>query len=155
MADNAVKGSDKSVAHLGKAGIKFWLKWCHGFGVTIDLNLFLREDSRGLVLKFYTWGGTYQGENVLWSGTTPAQAIMAEDVPHPSPMRKPERVRLVLTDEDNNEVQTITTYMTRRGDLWGGIVQIINYWPFCPPENRECLWQMILEIVKNWPFAPS
>lgn len=155
MADNSIRGSDESTAHLGKAKIRFWIKWCYGFGVSIDLNLLLREDSRNLVLKFYTWGGTYEGENVLRSGMTPKQVVMVKNVPHPIPMRKPERVRLVLTDEENNEVQTISTFLTRRSDLMWVISRIKSIWPFLPPENRSCAMAMISAIKRNWPYAPS
>jgi len=155
MADNSIWDNDESIAHRGKAKMEFYIKWCYGFGVIVDLNLLLREDSRNLVLKFYTWGWTYEGENVMWSGMTPAQVVMVKEVPHPIPMRKPERVRLVLTDEENNEVQTIIiTIIAIRSKLLWGISQIKAQWPFWPPENRSCLIAMISAIKGNWPFAP-
>lgn len=154
MADNSISDSDESIAHRGKAKMEFYIEWCYGFGVIVDLNLLLREDSRNLVLKFYTWGWTYEGENVLWSGMTPAQVVMTKNVPHPTPMHKPERVRLVLTDEENNEVQTISTFLTRRPILFEVISWIKVRWPFLPPENRSCLMKMISAIKGNWPFAP-
>lgn len=151
MADNSVRGSDESVAHLGKARIKLWLHVCC-WGVNVDLNLLLREDSRNLVLKFYTWG-TYEGENILWSGTTPSQVVMTKYVPHPIQGYMPERVRLVLADEDTNEVQTITTYVVRRVDLWPIILYIKSRWPFAGSEERNCYWQKIIKIKGTWPFA--
>jgi len=154
-ADNSIMGSDDSIAHRGEAKMKFYIKWCYGFGIRIDLNLLLREDSRNLVAKFYTWGWIYEAENVVWSGMTPAQVVMVKDVPHPIPMHKPERVRLVLTDEENNEVQTISTFLLRRSNLWWAISSIKGRWPYCPPEERPCLLQMISVIKRNWPFAPT
>lgn len=153
-ADNSIRGSDDSIAHLGKARMKLYIKWCHGFGIFVDLNLLLREDSRNLVLKFYTYEWTYEFENVLWSGMTPAQVVIMKYLPHPIRMRKPERVRLVLTDEENNEVQTISTSMTRKTHLIAAIADIKGTWPIWPPENRSCIIRMIASIKANWPYAP-
>lgn len=154
-ADNSIMGSDDSIAHRGKAKMTLYIKWCYGFGIRIDLNLLLREDSRNLVAKFYNWVWTYEAETVVWSGATPAQVVMVKEVPHPIPMWIPKGVRLVLTDEEDNEVQTVSTSLTRKSDFILAISQMKAQWPFYPPENRYCIIQMLSAIKGQWPFAPS
>ena len=158
MADNAVTDADGCFAHLGKA--EFWLNMYHnwlGYTFTLgtDLSLYLREDSRNLVLKFYNYGYVYEGENAIWSGATPAHVVFTEAVLHPSkPGKKPERVRLVLTDEENNEVQTISSFVTTRSDLMEALLNLYLRWPFENRENRDSINIMIVEIYMNWPLAP-
>lgn len=153
--DNAVMDTDECFAHLGRA--KFWLYiwWCHGFMLGTDLSLYLREDSRNLVLKFYTYGYAYESENAIWSGATPAHVVFSEAVPHPSrPWAKPERVRLVLTDEGGNEVQAISSFVVTRPRIMGALVDFDMRWPYANAENRACIMRMIAEMDMNWPFAP-
>lgn len=153
MTDNTVKSSGESIAHLGKAKISLSIVYCYGWGVSIDLNLLLREDSHNLVLKFYSWGDTYWGENVLWSGTTPAQVAMIDNVRSPVHWYIPQKVRLVLTDGDNSEVQTIITFVTCRVHLLQINIHIKALWPYV--ENKSHLWPRWVEIKANWPYAPS
>lgn len=158
MADNSVTDADTCLAHLGKA--EFWLNMWHdwlGYWFTLgtDLSLYLREDSRNLVLKFYSYGYVYEGENTVWSGATPAHVVFTEAVLHPSkPGKKPERVRLVLTDEENNEVQTISSFVVTKADLFEALMNLYLRWPFENKENRDSINLMIVEIYMNWPLAP-
>jgi len=151
--DNAVMDADGCFAHLGRAKFRLYIKLCHGFMLGTDLSLYLREDSRNLVLKFYTYGNVYEGENAIWSGATPAHVVFTEQVLYPTrPWGKPERVRAVLTDEGNNEVQTISSYVVTKSELMMAILEAYMRWPY--EENRVCIFRMIVEIYMNWPFAP-
>jgi len=155
MADNAVMDTDECFAHLGRAKLGLYIKWCYGFMLGTDLSLYLREDSRNLVLKFYTYGYVYEGENIIWSGATPEHVVFSEVVPHPTkPREKPERVRVVLTDEENNEVQTISSFVTTRSALMSALLDFYMRWPYVNVENRVCIMCMIVEIFMNWPYAP-
>ena len=155
MADNAVMDTDECFAHLGRARFWLYIWWCHGFMLGTDLSLYLREDSRNLVLKFYTYNYTYEGENAIRSGATPAHVVFSERVPHPSePFRKPERVRLVLTDEGGNEVQTISSWVLTRSIIMVALADFDMQWPYANAENRACIMKMILELDMNWPYAP-
>lgn len=159
MADNSVTDADTCLAHLGRAEfwLNIWYEWIlyFGFSLGTDLSLYLREDSRNLVLKFYTYGYVYEGENAIWSGSTPAHVVFTGAILHPSrPEAKPERVRLVLTDEENNEVQTISSYVVTKSELANAIMNLYLRWPFENREGRDSINLMIVEIYLNWPLAP-
>jgi hypothetical protein len=123
------------------------------FQVCVDLDVFIEQNSK-LVLKFYTYGGTYQGENVLWSGETTIRLALRENVPHPE--NKPvEGAMIVLIDGENNIIQTIVTFTVRRGDLSGRISAIRLAWRRASPEERVAWGAEAAEIRLRWRSTPS
>ena len=121
------------------------------FQVCVDLDVFIEKSSK-LVLKFYTYGGTYQGENVLWSGETTIRLALRENMPHPE--NKPVE-QIVLELVTDNSSQTISRFVVTRGNLMGRITEIKSRWPYAAPEERSALVSEIIAIKSRWPYAPS
>jgi len=147
--DNAVSDSDSCIAHRSKA--EFSLVTL--YKVALDLDIALTTGSR-LVVKFYTYGNVYENENMFWSGTTPANVVKFENVPHPENIGT-KKVRLDLTTDNTEDViATVVTFTVTRDILMGRVVKIYLEWPFASPERRNVLMSEIVDIYLQWPFAP-
>ena len=131
------------------------------YAVRLEKNLDLNEGSK-LVVKFYTWWDEYENESVIENFTTPPtwHVEEIEKVPNPtlpwcykSAVKK---ARLVLTTDDTgNEIHpTIASWTTRKGDLFGRIIQIKGIWVFASPDEREKLMKEIRDMKGWWPHAP-
>ena len=146
--DNVVSDSDSCIAHRAKA--EFSLVTL--YKVRLDVDFYFATGSR-LVVKFYTYGGAYEGENIVWSGTTPDTVIFSEIVPHPG--NEPiENATLVLTDNAGNVITTITSFVVHRSDLMKRIAEIDMLWPYASLEERSVLMAEIAAIDVQWPYAP-
>ena len=146
--DPTVSASTSCIAHRVKAEFSLITL----YKVSMDVDLYLGEGSR-LVVKFYTYGGGYQGENTVWSGTTPDNVIFSKIVPHPG--NEPvENATLVLTDNEGNVITTITSFVVRRSDLMRRIFEIDLRWPFASHAERSALMEEIQDIDMQWPYAP-
>lgn len=114
----------------------------------VDLNL---DNGIGLTLRFYTYSGAFQAENVLWDGVTPAHVVFIENVPHPEG-RLIQNVTFVLTDGDN--VTPMASIVVGRSELFRRISSIMLRWPYASLKERSSLFREISGIMLMWPFAP-
>lgn len=144
-----VGSNDSKLYAIGQLA-KFSLVTLYEIG--LDVDLYLPTGSK-LIVKFYTYADAYEGENLLWSGTTPTQVTILENIRHPQdgPVKK---VRLVLTDGTGAEVATINTFTVRRSNLMGRITEIDMEWPYASFERRSVLMSEIADIDMQWPYAP-
>ncbi len=129
------------------------------YAVSLDANLWLGEGSK-LVVRFYTYADSYQGENIVWSGTTPDNVSFSKTVPHPQGASYPqgvpvEKVELVLTDGAGAEIDTIAAFTVTRDVLYAEIVREHMIWPFLPPGKRDSAFAELSDKMLQWPFAPT
>jgi len=122
------------------------------YKVGLDVALYLENGSK-LVVKFYTYGGDNQGEDVIWTGPTPAPVALLENVPHP--LGKPlENVILVSTvDNTENVNYTITSFVVHQGDLKDRFFDILGEW-FAHPELHDAFKAEVRDILSQWFKAP-
>jgi hypothetical protein len=147
--DNAVSDSDSCIAHRGKAELRFVTL----YKVLADIDFYFLEGSR-LVVKFYTYQGAYQAENVIWNGSTPSQVVLSENVPHPEG-KGVENATLVLTDDTGNVISVLASFVVRRPHLMARIIEIKARWPYASDEEKSALISEILAIKARWPYAPD
>jgi len=105
-----------------------------------------------LKLRFYSYSGVYQGVATVWSGTTPRHVLLSTNITHPL-NKAIENVTLVLTDGAGTTLETLTTFLVRRTNLFSRITQIMIRWPFAPSAERITLFREIVDISKQWPYA--
>ena len=115
----------------------------------VDLNL---DNGQGLAIRFYTYGGAYQGENVIWGGAAPAQMVFLGNVPHPEG-KGIENVALVLTDGDN--ATPMASIVVGRNDLMAMIMEMKGRWPYAGADEESAMMAEIRGIKGQWPYAPS
>jgi len=149
-AENAeVSNSDSCIAHaVSKA--EFSLVTL--YEVNLDAFIYLEEGSK-LVLKFYTYGDAYQGENVVWSGTTPASVFLLENVLHPFGEPVENAVLILTAENTENVISTIASFTVHQSHLrdrdkailgdWGGHPEL---WPAFRAEDKD--------ILTMWSSAP-
>ena len=105
-----------------------------------------------LALKFYSYSGAYQGDSIVWSGTTPAHVTLSINVPHP--LSQPvEKVALVLTDSLGNILETLSVFLVHRTHLWARTGQLEILWG-TPGVPRSLLMKEYVAIDGQWPYAP-
>ena len=151
MENENVSDNDSCIAHVIPPKAELSLVTLYKVG--LDLDLYFDNGSK-LVVKFYTYMGGNQGENIVWCGQTPAHVVLLDNIPHPEngPV---ERVELVLTDDVGNVISTIATFTVARDFLFGRIMEIKGRWPIASPDERNALFQEIMDIKGQWPIAPS
>ena len=124
------------------------------YKVTLDLDFYLHTGAM-IVAKFYTYADAYDNESIVWNGTTPTQLSLSENIPHPE-NKAVENVRLDLTtDNTENVIATIGSFVVRRDDLFGRMMAIKGRWPYASPDERNALFQEIMDMKGQWPIAPS
>jgi len=147
----APENSEGSIIHqiFQKADIKLE----NIYTIRLDVDLSLGSGSK-LVVKFYTYSGDNEGENVVWSGTTPAHVVLLENIPHPEngPV---ENAKLVLTDNADNVISTLASFVVRRSDLIARISAIKGRWPYAQPPERSDLIREISRVKGQWPYVPA
>lgn len=147
--DNVVSDNGSCIAYRSKA--KFSLTTL--YIAALDMDFYLTTGTK-LVVKFYTYGDAYENENLFWSGTAPDHVVKFENVPHPEDIGV-KKARLDLTTDNTEDViQTVATFIVTRNILYGRLVQIYLEWPFASPEQRNVLMSEIVDIYLQWPFAP-
>jgi len=165
QAVSTVKDNAVAFAHL--SGVEFYLENLYKiklrrfvFPLTeLDISLRLREDAAKLVAKFKTYGGSPQGENVIYQGIMPWHLTGIFPVPHPLgavwPTEEPvEKVDLVLVDGTGAVLATVATFTVTRDVLHGLNTRIYMEWPFATPDRRNDLFREIGKKYLQWPFAP-
>lgn len=148
-----VSGSDWCIARVqGKAEFDHVTL----YKASLDVDLYLGSGSK-LVVKFYTWGSSYQGENVVWTGSTPDNVSFFKYLPHPLGRVGVQIVKLDLTyDTTENVIQTIASYTVRKIDIEKNFMIIPFYWSMAQtPEERLELEMEFMEKPFYWSAAPS
>ncbi|MBA7602999.1 hypothetical protein ES703_10099 [subsurface metagenome] len=124
------------------------------YTIKLDVDISLQSGST-LVVKFYTYASGYQGENVVWSGATPDNVSFSKIVPHPN-NKAVEKVKLDLTtDNTEEEIYTVASFIVRKVDLETRFMEIPMYWAAAPPEGKVELEIEFMEIPMYWAAAPS
>jgi len=128
------------------------------YTVNVEKILDLYAGSK-LVVKFYTYGDTFENENVIENFSPPWHVEENEKVSHPYPTlsvyKTVKRARLDLTyDNTENVILTIASWTTRRSDLISRISDIRAYWPFVVWPVTSLLITEISHIKSLWPYAP-
>jgi hypothetical protein len=145
--DPAAIHSNYCLAHRSKVTFEL----VNLYKVSLDLELYLAEGS-ALVVRFYSYAGAYQAENIFWTGTTPEHVVKFENVPHPE-NRPVERIELILVL--NGSGRKLASFTVNRGRLINRILQIKARWPYAFPPERSLLFKELADISSKWPYAPS
>ena len=127
--------------------------------VRLEKNLDLNQGSR-LVVKFYTYWDVFENESVIENFVPPWHVEENEKVPHPTlpwcHKSAVKKVRLDLTTDDTeNVISTIATFVSTRNILNTRMTAIYMEWPFASSERRNFLMKEITDMYIQWPFAPS
>ncbi|MFQ6129866.1 MAG: PQQ-binding-like beta-propeller repeat protein [Candidatus Hadarchaeaceae archaeon] len=125
------------------------------YEIGLDVHLWLENGSK-LVVKFYSYMGDNQGENLVWENMTPAHVVLLENIPH-SMGEAVEKAELVLTDEVGATISTLSTFIVWKVDLEARFMEIPFYWSIAPPGSQERLdlETEFMEIPFYWSGAPS
>jgi hypothetical protein len=148
-SDNAVRASASCMAH--RADPKLGFATLYEVEVDVD-NTYLHEGSK-LIVKFYTWTGDYQAENVVWAGTTPTYVDLHENIRNPA--GTVENARLVLTDDMGSIILTLTSFTVRREHLGARVAQIRLMWRGGTPAERSAWGSEVAEIRLRWRNTPT
>ena len=150
--DNTVSDSGLCTAHVLSPKAEFSLITLYEVG--LDLNLYLNQGSK-LVVKFYTYENAFEDENVIENFSPPRHVEENKNARHPEGIGV-KKVRLDLTtDNTENVIATVNTFVVNRGVLIGRISAIKGRWPFAEPPEKSALISEISGIKSQWPFAPS
>ena len=126
------------------------------YKVGLDAKLYLENGSK-LVVKFYTYGGAFEGESVFENFAPPAHIVKFENVDHPWNIGV-KKVRLDLTTNNTeNVISTIDTFVVRKVTLEARWMEIPFRWILELPEGPEAVALEIefSEIPLYWVLAPS
>ena len=147
--DNVLSDNGSCIAYRSKAEFSLVTLYI----AALDLDYYLTTGTK-LVVKFYTYGDAYENESLFWSGTAPDHVVKFENVPHPDNIGV-KKARLDLTTDNTEDViSTVATFIVTRDILNGRLVQIYLEWPFASPDRRNVLMSEIVDIYLQWPFAP-
>jgi len=119
-------------------------------------NLWLYDGSK-LVVKFYAYDNTYEDENVIHDNIIPPWQVVPENenVAYPGENIGIKKAKLLLVDNENNEISKIKGWVTIRDDLWKRLMEIRARWPYAGTSERDALWKELMGIRSQWPYAPS
>jgi hypothetical protein len=145
----AISASASCIAH--RAEHVFKLENLYVISLSVDTYL---ENGSRLVVKFYNYAGVFENERVFENLTPPAHVVKSDNVPHPE-NKAVENATLVLTDDANNVISTITSFTVRRSDLMKRISEIKGEWPYADAAERSALMKEISGIKGQWPYAPT
>ena len=150
MAENTVRDNDSCIARAIPPRAELSLATL--YKDELDLLRYLENGSK-LVVKFYTYTGDNQGENVVWENVTPAYVTLLENVPHP--LGKPvENTMLILTNDNIEEViSTLASFTVHQSDLKDRFFEILGEW-FPHPELHDAFRAEVKDILGQWFAAP-
>jgi len=121
--------------------------------VYLETNLAIYQGSK-LVVKFYTYGDTFENENVIETFTPPWHVEENQIVRHPEG-KAVKKVKLDLTTDDTeNVITTIAIFTVDRNVLMGRLTAIYLEWPFADAALKNALFAEISTIYLQWAFAP-
>ena len=118
----------------------------------LDLNL-----GSKLVVKFYTYTDAFENENVIDNFTTPPTWHVEENenARHPEGIGT-KKARLDLTTDNTEDViSTIATFVATKDVLFARIRAIKGRWPYASPSEKDNLFAEIRGIKGQWPYAPT
>jgi len=124
------------------------------YQVRLSVNLLIDNGSK-LVAKFYKYdNNTYQAENVIDEFTPPKHVentlILARPLGVPV-----EIVTLFLTtDNTEEEIYTVASYVVTKLDLEIRFTEIPLYWALASPEERVAFEIEFSQIPMQWALAP-
>jgi hypothetical protein len=123
------------------------------YKVNLNIDVYLEQGSR-LVVKFYTYDDIFQAESMVWSGTTPTRVTLLEDVTHPEngPV---EKAALVLTDDENNALWIMTSFIMRRSHIAARVAEIRLGWQGGASVERTAWASEVAEIRLRWRGTPA
>jgi hypothetical protein len=153
--DNTVSDNASCIAHRVKA--EFSLVTLYKIG--LDLNIYLGDGSK-LVVKFYRYDNSYQTENVIWSGSTPAHVEENKIISHPRasegyPWGTLQSVTLVLTTENTeNVISTIASYTVTKSVLFARYLAIIGEY-IQLGSDKAGLFAEYLALIGQYILAPQ
>jgi len=152
QGDNTVRDNASCIAHRKRAE-KAEIKLITLYTICLDLNLDLDGGAK-LILRFYTYFNDFQGENVVWSSTTPAHVLLLENIPHPLGKEGVENVTLFLTDEMDNVISTMVSLTVTKSMLFGRYTAIKSEY-VKPGADKPALFKEYGDIKKQYVKAPS
>jgi len=151
QTDNTVSDNDVCYAHRVKAeGALEDLSV-----VSWNADLYIPPEGSNLVVKFYTYYGSYQAENVIWSGPPSAHVILLENARHPQGKIVQNAKLVVTTDNLENIVQTVASLGgANKTDLIVRMSQIKGRWDLAPPEEKTALITEVASTKGQWDLSP-
>jgi hypothetical protein len=123
------------------------------YKISLEKNLQISTGSK-LVVKFYTYGGSYQDNTPLENFTPPVHIMENENVSRPG-NGAIQRVELVLVDNTGNTISTIASFVSSRPVHVARIGQINGLWPFLSEAQRTSYVTELGSINGLWPFSPE
>ena len=121
------------------------------YRVHLDLDYWFGMGS-SLAVSFYTYDGVYQENITVWTGATPTGVMLSTDIAHPQ--GKPiEVLKLVLTDDSGNVLQTVTSFVVHQPDLMGRLGELDHLWTV-PGSDRPAIMKEYVTIDGQWPYTP-
>jgi len=123
------------------------------YTVNVEKILDLYQGSK-LVVKLYTYGDAFENENVIDSFYPPWHVEENERARHPEGIGV-KKARLDLTTNNTeNVILTIATFVVTRDILNTRLISIYMEWPFASVARRNVLAAEIAATYMQWPFAP-
>ena len=157
--NNTVYDNARCFAHRGAVDFKLENLYKISIGYYIGatwsgMSLLLRDGAENLVVKFYDWSNSPQGESSIWDNAWPWQLIKLAFVPHPLGTRV-EKVRVVLTGAGGGEIRTVASYTVTKSILSARYSKCKRDYSFAPPGEKPFYSAEYGAIKKAYNFAPS
>ena len=124
------------------------------YAVSLEKDLQLYTGSK-LVVKFYTYSDAFENENVIENFSPPWHVEENESARHPENIGVKKAMLVLTTDNTENVISTISSFVVRRDGLFGRAMDIKGLWPIASPDERDALFQEIMDIKGQWPYAPT
>jgi len=107
------------------------------------------------VVKFYTYMDAFENENVIETFyELPWHVEENESARHPEGTGV-KKARLDLTTDDTeNVISTLSTFIVGRGTLMDRVFGISMDYPSATPEQRQALMDEVFDISMIYPSAP-
>jgi endonuclease YncB( thermonuclease family) len=151
MENENVKDNATCIAHVIPPRAELGLATLYEVG--LDLSLYLESGSK-LVVKFYEYNDTPQGENVIWEDMTPAYVTLLENIPHPLGGPVENSVLVLTTDNTSEVISSLVSLTVHRSDLQNRYTDIILAWAG-HPELHDAFQGEIMDILIRWASVPS
>jgi len=151
MADNTVNDDDSCIARAIPPKAEISLVTLYKVG--LDLNLYLESGSK-LVVKFHTYMGENQGENVIWENVTPAYIVLLENLLHPLGLPVKNATLVLTTDNTEEVISIIASFTVHQSHLRQRDLDILRDWGG-HPELHDAFREEDKDILTQWGSAPS
>ncbi|RLI22836.1 hypothetical protein DRO45_00290 [Candidatus Bathyarchaeota archaeon] len=121
--------------------------------ISLQCNLQVKFGTSLLVI-FYDWNETLEGNVTLWSGASPTNVSLSLNVSHPQG-KLIKKALLVIADEQGTPITTLGSFVTCRRTLMERIVELDKLWPYATPEERTLIEAEYTMIKEAWQTAPA